>query len=243
MTEVERIGSATLICADARDVLPTIADASVDMLFGDPPYGIGYTKGGAPVGKRTRSTEQIGWDAIAGDDAVDGWWLPEALRVLRDGAAAYVCTRWDVEPEWRRQAAAAGFLVKQRLTWHKRVTGKGDLKGTYGQSCEDVLFLTKGRHILRGRPPMLLEVGCVPTFRMRHHPHQKPIGLPEALILASTKPGELVSDLMMGSGPAAAAAIRTGRRFLGVELERQYFDAACALAEAEAARTEGGQAA
>lgn len=233
MGEVVRIGPATLICADAREVLPTVESGSVAMVFADPPYGIKYTKGGAPVGKRTRSAEQIGWDAIAGDDAVDGWWLPHAQRALRDGGAAYVCTRWDVEPEWRRQAAAAGFRVKQRLTWHKRVTGKGDLKGTYGQSCEDVLFLTKGRHILNHRPSMLLDVGCVPTWERRHHPHQKPVELPQRLIEVSTQAGDLVADFMMGSGAAAVAAIRSGRRFLGIEKDRRYFDAACTLAEAE----------
>lgn len=197
---------------------------SVDLIVTDPPYGIGYEKGGQPT--TGRNSNQVNWSPILGDDRVDGRWLIEAFRVLRPGSALYMCCRWDVEPEWRLLAKAAGFLVKQRLTWHKRVNNKGDLKGTWAGTCEDVLFLTKGRHILNNRPSMLLDVGCVPTWERRYHPHQKPVKLMQALIENSSRVMDLVVDPFLGCGTTGLAAKYTNRRFMGCEVDESMAELA-----------------
>lgn len=58
------------------------------------------------------------------------------------------------------------------------------------------------------------------------HPTQKPVSLVEYLIKTYTNEGELVLDNCMGSGTTAVAAINTGRRFIGFELQKEYFDIA-----------------
>jgi DNA modification methylase len=215
---------------DCIERMREIPDGSIDAVVTDPPYGIGYeTPRGAQPNKNNPSVTIIEWGPIAGDEAVDGRWLTEAFRILRGGAALYLMTRWDVEPEWRALLRSTGFLVKQRLTWHKRVHGKGDLQGTYAPTCEDVLFATKGRHILNHRPSMLLDVGCVSTWEFRHHPHQKPVALPELLIKASTQPGNVVLDPFMGSGTTGLACLSTGRRFIGIESDPEHFETARAM--------------
>ena len=60
----------------------------------------------------------------------------------------------------------------------------------------------------------------------QHHPTQKPVALIEYLIKTYTNEGELVLDNCMGSGTTAVAAINTGRRFIGFELQKEYFDIA-----------------
>jgi len=59
-----------------------------------------------------------------------------------------------------------------------------------------------------------------------HHPTQKPVALYEYLIKTYTNPGDTVMDFVMGSGTTGVAAIQTGRKFIGVERERKYFDVA-----------------
>ena len=54
------------------------------------------------------------------------------------------------------------------------------------------------------------------------HPTQKPVALLEYLIKTYTNPGEVVLDNCMGSGTTAVAAIRTGRNFIGFELDEKY---------------------
>ncbi len=59
-----------------------------------------------------------------------------------------------------------------------------------------------------------------------HHPTQKPVALLEDLIQTFSNEGDLVVDLTMGSGSTGVAAANTGRRFIGIEMERKYFDIA-----------------
>ena len=62
--------------------------------------------------------------------------------------------------------------------------------------------------------------------REKFHPTQKPVALLEYLIKAYTNPGEVVLDNCMGSGSTGVACINTGRKFIGMELDKEYFDIA-----------------
>ena len=58
------------------------------------------------------------------------------------------------------------------------------------------------------------------------HPTQKPVLLLEDLVKTYTNPGDLVLDNCMGSGSTGVACVNTGRRFIGMELDKQFFDIA-----------------
>lgn len=210
-----------------------IPDASIDAIIADPPYGINFRHADGASG---RTEKTVKWAKIAGDMKPDGRWLEGAYRVLRDSGVIYVMTRWDVEPEWRALLKEYGFRLKQRLIWHKRTHGKGDVKTTYAPSVEDVLYAVKGRHILNRRPSMLLDVGCVPTWEHRYHPHQKPVALPAILIETSTKDGDTVLDPFMGSGTTGVACLNTDRNFIGIESDPAYFTVAERRIAAEIAK-------
>jgi site-specific DNA-methyltransferase (adenine-specific) len=62
--------------------------------------------------------------------------------------------------------------------------------------------------------------------RNKEHPTQKPVALMEYLIRTYTNPGDLVLDNCMGSGTTGVAAVNTGRRFIGIEKDTNYFDIA-----------------
>ena len=64
------------------------------------------------------------------------------------------------------------------------------------------------------------------------HPTQKPVALMDYLIKTYTNPGEVVLDFTMGSGTTGVAAMNTGRRFIGVERDENYFEIACKRIEA-----------
>ena len=59
------------------------------------------------------------------------------------------------------------------------------------------------------------------------HPTQKPINLFRELVLASTKEGDVILDPFIGSGTTAVAAIKENRHFIGMELNKEYYDIAC----------------
>ena len=70
--------------------------------------------------------------------------------------------------------------------------------------------------------------GVIETAQERGlHPTQKPVALMEYLIRTYTNEGEVVLDFTMGSGTTGVAAMNTGRKFIGIELDEGYFDIAC----------------
>ena len=65
-----------------------------------------------------------------------------------------------------------------------------------------------------------------PCGRNKHHPTEKPLDLFKYLIETSSNPGDLVFDPCLGGGTTAIAAIQTKRDFIGIELDKQYYDIA-----------------
>jgi site-specific DNA-methyltransferase (adenine-specific) len=119
------------------------------------------------------------------------------------------------------------FEVKNNLIWHKHV-GTGYL---YQNSYEAILF-----HCNNGRRFPYSNVitgiksfngGAKVTNGAKVHPTQKPVELIKKLITDSTQAGMTVLDPMLGGGTTGVACVKTGRKFIGMELQRKYFDLAC----------------
>lgn len=90
-------------------------------------------------------------------------------------------------------------------------------KGNYGKTKESYTTINKG-----GRYPL----DCL-NFKVVErtvHPTQKPVALLEYLIKTYTNEGQTVLDNCMGSGSTGVACVNTGRKFIGIEIDKEYFD-------------------
>jgi site-specific DNA-methyltransferase (adenine-specific) len=63
--------------------------------------------------------------------------------------------------------------------------------------------------------------------RVRDHPNEKPIELMKRLVDTHSNRGETILDPFMGSGTTGVAAVKLGRKFIGIEIEPKYFEIAC----------------
>jgi site-specific DNA-methyltransferase (adenine-specific) len=228
MTQVERIGNATLYLGDCLAMMPALrAEACAFAVVSDPPYGIGYAHSGgerlfSKVG-RTRAARERGVSAMAGDERPydPAPWLGFCGNVLLWGA-----------DHFHRRLPASG----RWLAWNKL----GTLEPW--DSFSDVEFAW---HSGNGASRIftLLWKGLVQAEKVangvRHHVTQKPIALMEWCIAQSgVGGGTTVLDPYMGSGTTGVAALRLGHRFIGVEIDRRYFEIACRRsAEAQARPT------
>ena len=102
--------------------------------------------------------------------------------------------------------------------------GKPQLKNTGGKSSNYNDF-TYMPHVSEDYYPTTLLEFPLPRFK-GGHPTQKPVPLLEYLIKTYTNEGEIVLDNCMGSGSTGVACMNTNRRFIGIELEKKYFDIA-----------------
>jgi DNA modification methylase len=202
-----QIGDAQLWHGDCLEILPTLP--KVDAVVTDPPYGIGWTKPFIANGNsRAHDGIQNDQDCSARDAAL----------VFSDRAVVF-----------------GSFLapfpqnVRQVLVWQK--PGDSGLFGTVAGYRRDVepIFLcgqwpaepvarssvvTASAHF---RGHMAAQTGS--------HPHAKPVDLLEKLIVPAN--AEVICDPFMGSGTTGVACANLGRKFIGIEIERKYFDIAC----------------
>ena len=204
-----------IIHGDFRDAIAGVESESVDMVLCDPPYGMGVQSG-----HRNQAHREI-----AGDKTLE--WLDDfsdqIFRVSKNNTAHYVfCSFHHIDKF--KHSLERNFKVKNILIWEKNNTSMGDLKGDFAPKYEMILFLHKGRRLINGkRDPNIMKFSKTGN---KLHPTQKPVDLLEYLIEKFSAPGELVLDPFMGSGSTGVACENKGRKFLGIEIDREYFDIA-----------------
>lgn len=208
-----------LINDDCFNVLGEMTDGSVDLIVTDPPYGMDYDPD-SRTGKG-RFGKIIGDKNLAWlDDFVD-----EAFRVLKPDSAMFIFCSWH-KVDIFKQSLERKFKVKNMLVWVKNVHGLGDLKGSFSPKHELCFYVQKGRVLNRGkRIPDVLNFAKIPSKELKH-PAEKPVAMLDLMIRNSSDEGDLVLDPFMSSGTTGLACIKGGRRFMGVELDKGYFDIA-----------------
>ena len=204
-----------LLHGDCFELFQNIPDESVDMILTDPPYGMSFQSD-------YRKTK---YEKIKGDSNLDwlGDFVNEIYRVSKPNTAHYVfCSFHHVDKF--KQAIENKFKVKNILTWVKNNTSMGDLKGDFAPKTEFIIFFHKGRKLINGkRDPNVLEFK---KTRNELHPTQKPVDMTEYMIGKFSDEGDLILDPFMGSGTTGIACLNTNRRFIGMELEEDYFNIA-----------------
>ena len=204
-----------LLHGDCIDLLPKIPDGSIDTIITDPPYFLGMTHNGLKGAFNDLVICKPFYEKL----------FTEYKRVLRlDGCVYFFC-------DWRSCAFYYPIFDKivqahNLLVWvkHGRPT-----QHHYGYGNEFILFSGKIKksHITNVITNIKsFNFGAKRTNGEKVHPSQKPVELMEKFIIDSTNVGDTVLDTFAGSGTTGVACINTGRKFIGMELDDNYFDIA-----------------
>lgn len=211
---------------DCLEVMRQIPDGTVDMVLTDPPYGIDFQS--ARIKDKAKRKPKI-----IGDKETQTAFISEIARILKPTGAVCIFTRWDVQQKVIDEMAVCDMKPRNVLIWDKVIHGMGDLKRAFGSRYESIVFYSAQNFRFNGkRPTDIIKCTRVAASQLVH-PNEKPIKLLESLIEPCTVEGGLVLDCFMGSGSTGAACVRTGRRFIGIEKDPQYFQIAKERLEAE----------
>lgn len=235
-----------IVQGDVFNCSGLIPDASVDLLFLDPPYNLRKTYHDKSFNRTTESDYAIWFRS----------WFEPLLPKLKDTATVYICCDWQTSVIIY-DVIKEKLVVRNRITW-EREKGRGALTN-YKNSHEDIWFATKSdkytfnldavklkRRVLapyreNGKPKDWNE-GEDGNFRVTHpgnlwtdisvpfwsmpentdHPTQKPEKLLAKLLLASTNENDVVLDPFAGSGTTAVTAKKLKRNFYALELAGEY---------------------
>jgi site-specific DNA-methyltransferase (adenine-specific) len=229
--------SPLLMCGDCLEEMKKIEDRSVSLILVDLPYG----------------TTQNKWDAIIPFDAM---WAEFNRILKDDGIAVFTATQpfssklvmsnldnFKYEIIWEKTIGSGQLNIKRQplrvhesiLVFYKKfgtyneqrtsgkpysikrtVRSKGEGYGKQTNSEKENDGFRHAKSILKISNPRI----------KGGHPTQKPVELFEHLVRTFSNEGDIVLDCCMGSGTTGEAALRLGRRFIGIELNKDYFEKA-----------------
>jgi modification methylase len=238
----------TLLDGDCVETMARLPAGSVDLVFADPPYNLQL--GGEllrPNASKVAGVEEE-WDRFADFAAYDSFtraWAEAARRVLKPDGALWVIGSYHNIHRVGAILQDLGFWLLNDIVWRK-TNPMPNFKGTRFTNAHETL-LWCGRSAesrptfnyaamktlnddLQMRSDWMLPL-CVGPERLKTdgrktHPTQKPESLLYRVILATTRPGDVILDPFFGTGTTGAAALRLGRHYIGCERDPDYSAAA-----------------
>ena len=235
----------TILQGDCIAEMARLPDKSVDMIFADPPYNLQL--GGdlfRPEGSRVDAVNDE-WDKFESLTAYDNFtreWLEQARRILKDDGTIWVIGSYHNIYRVGALLQDAYFWILNDIVWRK-ANPMPNFRGTRFTNAHETLIWCakdeKARYTfnyramkalnddLQMRSDWLLPI-CSGGERVKGengskaHPTQKPEALLYRILLACTKPGDVILDPFFGTGTTGAVARRLGRRWIGVEREPSY---------------------
>ena len=247
-TPKELLPLGQIIPGDCVEAMRTIPDASVDMVFADPPYNLQL--GGdldRPDGSRVDAVNDE-WDKFASFASYDQFtrdWLTEARRVLKPEGSLWVIGSYHNIFRLGAIMQDMGFWILNDIVWRK-ANPMPNFKGTrFTNAHETLIWASMGEKSkytfnyramktlndeLQMRSDWHLPI-CNGGERLKKdgrkvHPTQKPEALLYRVLLATTNKGDVVLDPFFGTGTTGAVAKRLGREWIGCEREGDYREAA-----------------
>ena len=205
----QQLSIGTILQGDCIEKMHEMPTSSIDFVLTDPPYLVNY---------RDRDGRTIQ------NDANDNWLKPamaEAYRVLKQNRVAVMFYSWNKVDKFFAAWKDAGFQPVGHIVFRKTYSSKSRF---LSYQHEQAYLLAKGRPPLPKQP--IADVIDMPYSGNKLHPTQKPVAALAQLVRSFSLPGELVLDPFAGSGSSCAAAMLTGRRYIGIELDAEFHQAA-----------------
>ena len=214
------IGNGTIYNGDCLELMQQIPDSCIDLIVTDPAYKV--------ISGGTESTHAMGWktsvlsandgkifkhNAIKSSDYVG-----EFYRILKPGSHCYIMTNNINLRDLLNVADSVGFGFHNLLVWEKNTA---NANRWYMKNMELTLMFYK-------KPVNKINDCGSKAFRANNpknksHPTEKPVELMQHYIENSSQPGDLILDPFSGSGATAIAAQRSGRRWIAIEKDPEYY--------------------
>ncbi len=239
----------TILEGDCIEVMQSLPEASVDLIFADPPYNL-QLKGDLhrPDNSKVDAVDDA-WDQFGSFAAYDRFtrdWLAAAKRLLKpDGAIWVIGSYHNVfrlgaelqnqgfwilnDVVWRKSNPMPNFRGKRLTNAHETLIWASKGEGSkYTFNYEALKALNEG---IQMRSDWVLPI-CTGHERLKDakgdkaHPTQKPESLLHRVILGTTNPGDVVLDPFFGTGTTGAVAKMLGRSWIGIEREESYREVA-----------------
>jgi len=235
--------------SDCLKLMEQLPENSVDMVFADPPYNLSNGGFSVHAGKMV-SVNKGDWDKSKGFDedyAFHFNWLTACKRILKPHGTLWVSGTYHSIYQCGHALQALGYHILNDISWYKPNAAPNLSCRFFTASHETLIWARKekkAKHtfnyaeicknnwagdFLKKDNKQMRSVWAINTPRPEEkkfgkHPTQKPLELLKRIVLASTKKDDIILDPFAGSSTTGLAAILQGRKFLGIDTEKNYLE-------------------
>jgi modification methylase len=235
-----------IICGDCIEEMKALPASSVDLVFADPPYNMQLRNALVRPNNTLVSAVDDDWDKFASFADYDAFcvsWLSGCRRALKDTGSLWVIGTYHNIFRLGAILLDLGFWFLNDITWHKSNPMPNFRGRRFTNATETLLWCAKGENAKNytfnyslmkryNGGKQMTSVWRIPLCTGKErikgedgkkaHSTQKPEELLKRVLLASTKPGDLVLDPFFGTGTTGAVAKKLRRSFIGIEKDKGY---------------------
>lgn len=230
MLNVDKIKDYKLFNADCFKKLKDIPDHSINLILCDPPYNLAnYSTGNMNFDWRAEVNNDVAeWDEVTLNPAD---LVSEFKRVIKPDGNIFIFTSYNLIGKYH-EVFDPEFDTFQFMVWHKTNPIPNIRKSSFLNSCELIVCLWNKGHTWnfskQNEMHNFIESPiCMGAERLKEpkHPTQKPVKILEHIIKIASNENDLVLDMFMGVGSTGVACMNLNRRFIGIELDKEYYNA------------------
>ncbi|MBL7198490.1 MAG: transcriptional repressor LexA [Candidatus Omnitrophica bacterium] len=225
---------------ECLEFMKDIENETIDLIFADPPYNLSksnFKMKFVKSGGSDLNTDKGAWDKFAQEDyeIFTKKWLAESFRILKKTGSIWVAGTYHNIYLTGYLMKKLGFEILNEVLWHKTDATPNLSCTRFVADHENFIWARKDKgntfnykqmkSINNDRQMRSIWSKGKTTGGKRIHPTQKPEWLLERILLATSKPEDIVFDPFMGSGTTAVIAKKLRRSFLGTELDPNYYKA------------------
>lgn len=226
---------------DSLSLLSEIQPESIDMIFADPPYFLSNDGITCSSGKMV-SVNKGEWDkglSVNEKHEFNKEWLRLCKNILKEDGTIWVSGTYHNIYSIGFALEELDYSIINNISWYKPNAAPNLSCKYFTHSTETILWAKKNKKAkhtfhyklmkeLNGGKQMR-DVWEIPTTKKSEkkygkHPTQKPLSLLERIILASSNEGDIILDPFNGSGTTGIAAVMHNRKYIGIDLEKDYLD-------------------
>lgn len=234
MIDIDKLERCLLINDDCFTQLKNIPDASIDLILTDPPYNIAkYSTGNMKFDWRSDINNDLAeWDLkeLSPKELIN-----EFKRILSPKGNIFIFCSYNLVGEYHKFFDPE-FDTFQFMVWHKTNPVPNFRKSSFLNSCELIVCCWNKGHTwnftTQSEMHNFIESRiCMGVERIKDkngkslHPTQKPLSVLEKIIKISSNENDIVLDCFNGVGSTGEAALKNKRRYIGIEIDENYFEA------------------
>jgi len=220
---------------DCLNVLKTLPEKSVDLIFADPPYnlsGDGYlTTQNGKVAKLHKGD----WDVIDDIHIFNENWIKECIRVLSENGTMWISGTLHNHPSVGVILKKLGLWIINDIIWYKpnatpllannRCAPSTELIWVASRTKKYFFNYDLAKQMNGGKQMKNLWTISAERHKTKH-PTEKPESLLNRIILLGSNENDTILDPFSGSGTTGTVAVKNNRKFIGIEINKEYFDIA-----------------